>query len=129
VIVVDSSALVAALTGLDLTPALRGRLHGEALHAPSLLEYEVVSAARKLVRERRLDEVGAAWLFEDFDDLPIRRWPLGRRLRRRAFELRHTHTAYDASYVALAEALECPLITRDAHLARSHGHQAAIELH
>ncbi len=46
----------------------------------------------------------------------------------RIWALRHTHTAYDASYVALAELLPAPLITCDARLARSVGHSATIEL-
>jgi predicted nucleic acid-binding protein len=42
--------------------------------------------------------------------------------------LRHNLTAYDAIYVALAEALDAPLVTRDAFLAASPGHRARIEL-
>ncbi|HET8539371.1 MAG TPA: PIN domain-containing protein [Anaeromyxobacter sp.] len=49
-------------------------------------------------------------------------------LLRRAWELRASITAYDAMYVALAEALRAPLLTRDGRLARSHGHRARIEL-
>lgn len=64
---------------------------------------------------------------EDLLALPIRRYP-ARPLLRRIWELRRTHTAYDASYVALAEALGVPLLTADARLARSHGHHAQIEL-
>lgn len=55
----------------------------------------------------------------DFDDLAIVRWAGGDGLRRRAFSLRHNLSAYDAAYVALAEALECPLLTRDWHLAKA----------
>ena len=46
----------------------------------------------------------------------------------RIWSLRDSVTAYDAAYVALAEILDCPLITCDARLARSHGHKARIEL-
>ncbi len=63
----------------------------------------------------------------DFDDLPVRRWPSGAALRLRGFSLRDNLTAYDAAYVALAEALECPLLTRDARLARAGGHH--VEIH
>lgn len=128
-IVLDSSALVALLAPEDDINRLRTRIHGEALHAPTLLDYEVVSAARRMTFDGRLSDTTADVLLEDLVDVPIRRWPASRGLRRRALELRHTHTAYDAAYVALAEALECPLVTRDARLARSHGHEAAIELH
>lgn len=64
----------------------------------------------------------------DFDDLPIHRWPSVDGLRGRAFQLRDTISAYDAAYVALAEALECPLLTRDEHLARSTGQMVQIEV-
>jgi predicted nucleic acid-binding protein len=53
-----------------------------------------------------------------FDDGPA--------LRLRAFSLRDNLTAYDAAYVALAEALRCPLVTRDAQLAHSSGHDVEI---
>lgn len=64
----------------------------------------------------------------DFDDLPIRRWPSVHALRRRALQLRDNVSAYDAAYIALAEALDCPLLTRDARLARSNGHEAQIDV-
>lgn len=59
---------------------------------------------------------------------PIQRWPSADSLRRRAFQLRDNLSAYDAAYIALAEALECPLLTRDARLAGSGGHMAQIEI-
>ena len=65
----------------------------------------------------------------DLEDLPVRRWPSSDGLRRRGLQLRHNLSAYDAASVALAEALECPLITRDARLARTRGHDAVVEVH
>lgn len=56
------------------------------------------------------------------------RCPLDDALRRRAFQLRHTVWGYDAVYVALAEALDCPLLTHDLRLARSYGHNVTIEV-
>ncbi|WP_425402289.1 type II toxin-antitoxin system VapC family toxin [Glaciibacter superstes] len=64
----------------------------------------------------------------DFEDLPIRRWPSADALRRRVFQLRDNISAYDAAYVALAEALGCPLLTRDSRLAKSSGHSARIDV-
>jgi predicted nucleic acid-binding protein len=100
----------------------------EDLHAPGLLDYEVVSALRGLTRGGHLSVARAADLLTDFDDLRVRRWPFADALRRRAYQLRDSVSAYDAAYVALAEALDCRLLTRDARLGRSTGHRAQIEV-
>lgn len=65
-------------------------------------------------------------LLADFDDLPIMRWSSADALRQRAFQLRNNASAYDAAYLALAESLDCPLVTRDARLSRATGHAAQI---
>lgn len=127
-IVVDSAAVVDALTAVTGTDELRARLVTEDLHAPSLIDFEVVSALRGLTLRRCLSATRAEDLLTDFDDLPMQRWPSADALRRRAFQLRGNVSAYDASYVALAEALDCPLVTRDGRLARSSGHSARIEV-
>lgn len=127
-IVVDAAAVVDALTAPEGTDRLRDRLSVEDLNAPALLDYEVVSALRGLTLAGRLSMTRAQDALTDFDDLPITRWPFGDALRRRAFQLRDTVSAYDAAYVALAEALDCPLLTRDRRLARSHGHHAVIDV-
>lgn len=128
-IVVDCAAVVDALTGLGGTEGLRACLAGEELHAPALLDFEFVSALRGLTRKHAITAARAQDALTDFADLPIRRWQAEDALRRRAFSLRENLTAYDAAYVALAEALECPLVTRDARLARSSGHSARIAVH
>jgi predicted nucleic acid-binding protein len=64
---------------------------------------------------------------EDLADFPITRYP-HTPLLSRIWELRHNVTAYDAAYLALAEALPAPLITRDAKLAAVAGHRARVEL-
>ncbi len=127
-IVVDSAAVVDALTGVAGTDDLRAYLAANDLHAPSLLDVETVSALRGLTLAGKLSPARSQDLLTDFDDLPIQRWPFADALRRRAFQLRDNVTAYDAAYVALAEALDCPLLTRDARLARSGGHGARIEV-
>ena len=127
-IVVDCAAVVDALTAVAGTDDLRARLAAEELHAPSLLDFEIVSALRGLTLAGHLSAARAQDLLTDFDDLPIQRWPSANALRRRAFQLRDNVSAYDAAYVALAEALDCKLLTRDARLARSSGHSARIEV-
>lgn len=127
-IVVDSAAVVDALTAVAGTDELRARLATEDLHAPGLVDVEVVFAVRGLTLRGHLSATRAEDLLTDFDDLPMQRWPSADALRRRAFQLRDNVSACDAAYVALAEALDCPLVTRDGRLARSRGHSAQIEV-
>lgn len=82
---------------------------------------------RRLVAQRHLDEDRAAQALQDLLDLPLFRHPHDIILQR-IWELRGQLTAYDAAYVALAEALRAPLLTRDARLAHATGHRARIEL-
>lgn len=127
-IVVDCAAVVDALTGVPGTDELRAHLAAEDLHAPSLVDFEVVSAVRGLTLRGHLSPTRAEDLLTDFDDLSLQRWPSADALRRRAFQLRDNVSAYDAAYVALAEALDCTLVTRDGRLARSSGHSAQIQV-
>ena len=118
-IVVDCSAVVDALTAVDGSDDLRELLSRERMCAPSLLDYEVIAAIRGLTRGGHLNVARANDVMSDFDDLAITRWESADALRRRSFELRDNLSAYDASYVVLAEALECPLVTRDRRLQRA----------
>ncbi|PZF84354.1 type II toxin-antitoxin system VapC family toxin [Jiangella anatolica] len=127
-IVVDCAAVVDALTVKAGAQPLRDRLAIEELHAPHLLDYEVVSALRGLVLGGHLGAARASDALTDFEDLPIQRWEASDALRRRTLQLGHNLSAYDAAYVALAEALDCPLVTRDARLGRSAGHSARVEV-
>lgn len=127
-IVVDSAAVVDALAAVEGTEELRAYLVAEELHAPTLLDFEVVSALRGLAPGGHLSAARAGDLLTDFDDLPVQRWPCANGLRWRVFQLRNTVSAYDAAYLPLAEALECPLLTRDSRLARSIGHAVHIEV-
>jgi len=127
-IVVDCAAVVDVLTTLEGADALRARMAGEELHAPQLIDYEVVSVLRGLTFGGHLTEGRAQDAFTDFHDLAVERWPASDALRRRAFQLRHNLSAYDAAYIALAEALDCPLLTRDARISRASGHTAQVEV-
>lgn len=127
-IVVDCAAVVDALTAIEGTDDLRAALAAEELCAPTLLDFEVVSALRGLTLDGHLAASRAEDALTDFDDLDIQRWPAGDALRRRAFQLRENVSAYDAAYVVLAEALDCPLLTRDRRLAASSSHLVLIEV-
>lgn len=115
-IVVDASVLAPALAddGADGDRA-RSRLLGERLVAPSLIDLEVLSVVRRATRVGRLDDRRARHALDDLAAIPLRRAP-HLPLMRRAWELRDNLTAYDAAYVALAEALGADLLTADARL-------------
>lgn len=117
-IVVDCSAVVGAMAEADGQRASE-ILSGERLMAPHLIDAEVVSAIRGLVMGHQLSHHHGHDVLDLYDDLPLTRWTSGLDLRRRAFDLRDNFTAYDAAYVVLAEALECPLVTRDKRLAKA----------
>lgn len=127
-IVVDASALVASLTDARYASVLGPRLALESAHAPSIVDFEVIAAVRAQVRRGLTHPVAAEQALRSFADLPLRRWNQLGSLYWRAFELSTAVSAYDASYVALAEALGCGLITCDGRLARSAGHGVQIEL-
>jgi len=128
VLVVDTSAVVAALTGRPPVVGLTERLGADdELAAPHLLDVEFLHALRRLVLGGRLGEDRAADARDDFADLAITRYG-HTALADRVWELRAGLTAYDATFVALAELLEAPLVTCDARLARAPGHRATVEL-
>ena len=127
-IVVDASVLAVALAddGHDGDHA-RARLRGERLSAPELVDLEVTSVWRRQMREGAMDARRAALALADLTALPLRRAP-HRALLARCWELRDNLTIYDASYVALAEALEVSLLTGDGRLARATGPRCRIEV-
>jgi predicted nucleic acid-binding protein len=87
---------------------------------PDLADVETVAVLRKRWLAGTIDDGRFEAAIEDLAALPLRRYPtLG--LMRRAFELRANVTAYDATYVALAEALACDLVTADVRLSRAPG--------
>ena len=126
-IVLDASVVVELLTNGALADSLRRDLVGrsDSLIAPHLLDVEVVSALRKLVAGRRIDAHRGEQLLTALAALPAMRCA-HTPLLSRIWELRHNFTAYDAAYVALAEATNSVLYTSDEKLCQ--GHRARVVL-
>lgn len=128
-IVVDASVL-ANVIGDDGPDGKRARTEvrsaGE-LAAPDLVDVETVAVFRKRWLAGTLSQRRFATAVEDLDKISIDRYPT-LPLMRRAFDLRSTVTAYDAAYVALAEVLDCELLTADARLAKAPGPKWAVRL-
>ena len=96
------------------------------MHAPVTIEAEVVHALRRQWLFRRVTNDDAIHAFEVLRAAAITRHPV-QPFVPRMWAIRQNVTAYDAAYVALAESLDVPLLTRDRRLSRSSGHGARIE--
>lgn len=120
-LVVDSSTIVAALIDSGSDGAWAEEvMQGRALYAPVLLPAEVANVLRRLELARQITTPEASAAYEDLQQLEIELYPF-EPFAERIWRLRHTVTSYDAWYVALAEALEFPLATLDARLAKAGG--------
>ena len=128
-IVVDASAILEALLRLPAARAVERRMFepAQTLYAPHLLDVEVAQVVRRHAANREIDAARGRMALADLADFPLRRYPHDFLLPR-VWELRNNLTAYDAIYVALAEVLDVPLLTRDKRLATAPGHHARIEL-
>lgn len=126
-IVVDASVIAPALADDDIDgDRSRSRLRGEHLVAPELVDLEVLSVIRRALFTEVLDARRAAMAIVDLGNLKLDRLS-HRPLLQRAWELRENLTAYDASYVALAESLGVTLVTSDESLSRAPGTRCEIE--
>ena len=127
-IVVDASVLAVALgdDGRDGGRA-RHRLNGEDLAAPELVDLEVISVWRRQVVAGSMLPRRAELALADLETIPLRRSP-HTPLIRRCWELRGNLTVYDASYVALAEALGVDLVTADRRLATAPRIRCRVDL-
>jgi len=129
VIVLDASAVIELLlqTATGKRVARRIAARSQGLHAPHLVDVEVLQVLRRWEARGALPSDRAAEAVVDLGQLDLRRHPHDV-LSSRIWELRANVTAYDAAYLALAEALRAPLLTTDGRLARAPGHRATVEV-
>jgi predicted nucleic acid-binding protein len=122
VIVVDASAAIAALLG---TGPARTALSMEQIHAPHVIDAEVASGLRRRVLASQLDASDGWRALDTWRRLGMTRYPVFSVLDR-VWSLRNSLSAYDATYVALAESLDCALVTADKRLARAPGTRCPV---
>jgi predicted nucleic acid-binding protein len=129
-IVVDASALLEVLLGTATGARIEDRLlsQDESLHAPHLLDVEVAQVLRRYAAAGDLAPERGLEALVDLADFPIHRYPHDVLLPR-IWELRQNVTAYDAAYLALAEALAAPLVTCDTRLKAAPRHSAVVEVY
>jgi len=129
VIVTDASAVLELLLRTPAADAVATRLFGtnETLHAPHLLDVEVAQVLRRYAAREEISAARGRGALELLARFPVTRYP-HEPLLGRIWALRANLTAYDAAYVALAEALGATLLTRDERLAAAPGTRATIEL-
>ena len=119
--VVDASVLVAALVDSGRTGVwAESVVADEALACPELVLVETGNILRRLERASEISRLEATSAYRDLLRFDLTLFPY-RPFADRIWELRNNLTSYDAWYVALAEALGCPLVTLDAKLARASG--------
>jgi predicted nucleic acid-binding protein len=129
VIVCDASVIVEILLRTPAASQIEERLfaQSEDIHAPALLDVEVAQVLRRYERTGELSAVRGTILIDLLARLPVTRHA-HEALLSRIWTLRANMTAYDAAYIALAEALGATFITRDRALSRSRSHGATVLL-
>lgn len=128
-IVLDASAAVELLLGGSRAELVLPWFEAEEgeIHAPALLDVEVAQVLRRLVAGGRMTPRRGEAAVELLSELPVARH-IETPLLPRIWRHRENLSAYDAAYVALAEALRCPLLTFDAGIARAPGLEANVKV-
>jgi predicted nucleic acid-binding protein len=129
VIVVDASIILEVLLRTKSSQAIEKKIfsRGQTLHAPHLIDIEIAQVLRRYTSAGDITPERGAEAIQDLRDFRISRYSQ-EILLSRIWQLRTNITAYDAAYIALAEVLDAPLLTRDSKLSRSPGSTAKIEL-
>jgi predicted nucleic acid-binding protein len=127
VIVIDASALLDVLLRVPDAEAVEARFFAQDLHAPHLIDIEVAQVLRRHAAAGWIEQDRGRQALADLADFPIRRYPHSVFLED-VWDLRHNFTAYDAIYVAVAEALDAPLLTRDRRLAAAATSHVRVEI-
>ena len=128
-IVIDASALLESLLRTPEAKAVDRWLFepGQKLHAPHLIDVEIAQTIRRLTLSREVDGERGRGALANLADLSIDRHS-HRPLLPRVWQLRDNFSAYDAVYVALAEVIDAPLLTRDRRLASAASNYVSVEL-
>jgi predicted nucleic acid-binding protein len=128
-IVVDASALLELFLRTPRAEVIEERLlaAGESLHAPALIDLEVLQVLRRYESRRELSAQRAGEILDLLRVFPLERYT-HEALAARIWQLRANLTAYDAAYVALAEGLRAPLVTCDAKMVAVSGALVTFEL-
>jgi predicted nucleic acid-binding protein len=128
-IVVDASALLEALLRTSAAKTVETWLLDPelTLHAPDLIDVEIAQVILRYAAHGDINSERGRSALADLADLRLNRYPHDVLLPR-VWKLRNNLTAYDAVYVALAEVLDAPLLTRDRRLAAAAGHHVRVEL-
>jgi predicted nucleic acid-binding protein len=130
-IVLDASAVVAVLVGQGQVAELIREKIGipdQSLHVPHVMDLEVLHALRRQILLGTLSRERSSEALDDLKNITFVRYPHAAFVDR-IWSLKGNLTAYDAAYIALAEALDAPLVTMDARLARAPGIRAVVEVY